>query len=83
MMAKLNFGGTIEEVITREEFPLEKAQEILKDEVIAVLGYGVQGPAQALNMRENGVNVIIGQAPQHEEYMQRRQIPVLDAAAKN
>jgi ketol-acid reductoisomerase len=34
---------------------------VLKNEVIAVLGYGVQGPAQALNMRDNGFKVIIGQ----------------------
>jgi len=60
-MAKLVFGGVEEEIVTREEFPLEKAREVLKDEVVAVLGYGVQGPAQALNMRENGINVIIGQ----------------------
>ena len=60
-MAKLNFGGTQEEVITRDEFPLEKAKEVLKDETVAVLGYGVQGPSQALNMRDNGINVIIGQ----------------------
>ena len=61
-MAQINFGGTTEEVITREEFSLDKARGILKDEVIAVLGYGVQGPAQALNMRDNGFKVIIGQA---------------------
>jgi ketol-acid reductoisomerase len=60
-MAKINFGGVVEEVVTREEFPLEKAQDVLKHETIAVLGYGVQGPAQALNMRDNGFNVIIGQ----------------------
>ncbi|PKN94857.1 MAG: ketol-acid reductoisomerase [Chloroflexi bacterium HGW-Chloroflexi-6] len=60
-MAKINFGGTVEEVVTREEFPLEKAREVLKNEVVAVLGYGVQGPAQAMNMRDNGINVIVGQ----------------------
>jgi ketol-acid reductoisomerase len=60
-MAKINFGGVIENVVTREEFPLEKARAVLKDEVVAVLGYGVQGPAQALNMRDNGINVIVGQ----------------------
>jgi ketol-acid reductoisomerase len=62
-MAKIRFGDVEEEVVTRDEFPLEKAQEVLKDEVVAVLGYGVQGPAQALNMRENGINVIVGQVP--------------------
>lgn len=57
----MNFGGVIEEVMTREEFPLEKAREILKDETIAVIGYGVQGPGQSLNLRDNGFNVIVGQ----------------------
>ena len=56
----MNFGGVIENVMTREEFPLEKAREILKDETIAVLGYGVQGPGQACNLRDNGFNVIVG-----------------------
>lgn len=60
-MAKINFGGTEEEVVTREEFPLAKANETLKDETIAILGYGVQGPGQALNLRDNGFNVIVGQ----------------------
>jgi ketol-acid reductoisomerase len=60
-MAKIDFGGTVEEIVVRDEFPLEKAREVLGDEVVAVLGYGVQGPAQALNMKENGINVIVGQ----------------------
>ncbi len=60
-MAKIDFGGVVEDVVTREEFPLERAREVLKNEVVAVLGYGVQGPAQALNMRDNGVKVIVGQ----------------------
>ena len=60
-MAKLNFGGVEEEVVTREEFPLEKAREVLSNETIAVIGYGVQGPGQAMNMRDNGLNVIVGQ----------------------
>ena len=62
-MAKINFGGVVEEVVTREEFPLAKAREVLKNETIAVLGYGVQGPAQSQNMRDNGFKVIIGQEP--------------------
>ena len=62
-MAQMNFGGVIENVMTREEFPLEKAREILKDETIAVIGYGVQGPGQSLNLRDNGFNVIVGQRP--------------------
>ena len=62
-MAKINFGGTEENVVTREEFQLSKAQEILENEVIAIIGYGVQGPAQAMNMKDNGIKVIIGQSP--------------------
>lgn len=60
-MAEMNFGGVVEQVATRDEFPLEKAREVLKDETIAVIGYGVQGPGQALNLRDNGFNVIVGQ----------------------
>jgi ketol-acid reductoisomerase len=60
-MAVINFGGVEENVVTREEFPLSKAQEVLKDETVAVIGYGVQGPGQSLNLKDNGINVIIGQ----------------------
>ena len=60
-MAKIDFGGVVEEVITSEEFSLEKAREVLKNETIAILGYGVQGPAQALNLKDNGFSPIIGQ----------------------
>lgn len=65
-MAKIDFGGIVEEVVTREEFSLEKAREVLKDEVVCVLGYGVQGPAQALNMRDNGVRVVVGGDPERK-----------------
>ncbi len=60
-MAKINFGGVEENVVTREEFPLEKARDVLANETIAIIGYGVQGPGQAMNLRDNGFNVIIGQ----------------------
>ena len=60
-MAILNFGGVEEQVVTRDEFPLAKAQDVLRDETVAVIGYGVQGPGQALNQKENGINVIVGQ----------------------
>ena len=60
-MAKIDFGGVVEEVITSEEFSLEKAQKVLENETVAVLGYGVQGPGQALNMQDNGIRVIVGQ----------------------
>ena len=60
-MAQINFGGVEEKVVTREEFPLEKARKVLRDETIAVIGYGVQGPGQSLNLKDNGFNVIVGQ----------------------
>src|SRR5512136_2124292 len=68
-MSKLNIGGVVEEVITSEEFTLEKARKTLKDEVVAIIGYGVQGRGQALNLRDNGINVIVG-----EEYNTKKAI---------
>ncbi len=70
-MAIIDFGGTKEEVVTREEFPLAKARKVLKNETIAVIGYGVQGPGQALNLKDNGFNVIIGQSKQFPEDWKR------------
>jgi len=67
-MAQFNFGGTEENVVTREEFPYDKAREVLKDETIAIIGYGVQGPGQALNLRDNGFKVIIGQRSPSKSY---------------
>jgi len=61
-MARIDFGGVKEEVVMRKEFPMARARKVLKNETIAVIGYGVQGPAQALNMKDNGFNVIIGQS---------------------
>ena len=60
-MATIHFGGVPETVITRDEFPLAKARDFLKADTIAIIGYGVQGPGQALNMRDNGFRVIVGQ----------------------
>ncbi len=60
-MATINFGGVQENVVKRNEFPLKKAQDVLKGETVAVIGYGVQGPGQALNLKDNGINVIVGQ----------------------
>jgi ketol-acid reductoisomerase len=60
-MTQMNFGGVLENVVTREEFSLNKAKEVLKNEKIAVIGYGVQGPGQAQNLRDNGFDVIVGQ----------------------
>ena len=70
-MAIINFGGVKENVVTRKEFPMSKARRILKNETIAVIGYGVQGPAQALNMKENGVKVIIGQSKNYRNAWNR------------
>ena len=67
-MATINFGGVDENVITRDEYPLSKALDTLKDETIAIIGYGVQGPAQGLNMRDNGFNVIVGQRKESKTY---------------
>lgn len=60
-MAQINFGGVLENVVTREEFTLDKSREVLKNETVAVIGYGVQGPGQSLNLKDNGINVIVGQ----------------------
>ena len=60
-MSQFNFGGVVEEVITSDEFSLQKARDVLENETIAILGYGVQGPSQALNLRDNGIRVIVGQ----------------------
>ncbi len=60
-MALINFGGVEENVVTREEFPLAQAREVLQNETVAIIGYGVQGPGQSLNLKDNGMNVIVGQ----------------------
>ncbi|MBM4271755.1 MAG: ketol-acid reductoisomerase, partial [Deltaproteobacteria bacterium] len=60
-MPKLNIGGETEEVITSEEFTLDRARKVLKDETVAVIGYGVQGRGQALNMKDNGIRCIVGE----------------------
>lgn len=70
-MAKINFGGIEEEVVTRAEFSLEKARAVLKDETVAVLGYGVQAPAQSLNLRDNGIRVIVGYDPDRKRGWQK------------
>ena len=61
-MVELDFGGVKETVVTRKEFTVEKAKQILKNETVAVLGYGIQGRSQSLNMRDNGLKVIVGQS---------------------
>jgi len=70
-MAIIDFGGKKEKVVIRKEFPLAKAKKVLKNEIIAVIGYGVQGPAQALNLKDNGFNVIIGQSKAFKQDWER------------
>jgi len=70
-MALIEFGGVEEQVVTRKEFPMAKARKALKNETIAVIGYGVQGPAQALNMKDNGFNVIVGQSKKFKKDWER------------
>src|SRR3954471_6552834 len=72
-MAIIDFGGTREEVVTRKEFPMSKARQALKKETIAVIGYGVQGPAQAMNLRDNGFNVIVGQRKPSPTYKKAKE----------
>jgi ketol-acid reductoisomerase len=72
-VTKIDFGGVVEDVVTRNEFPLERAREVLEDEVVAVLGYGVQGPAQALNMKDNGLHVIVGGSPERSRSWEKAQ----------
>jgi ketol-acid reductoisomerase len=60
-MAQINFGGVVEEVVTRQEVPLKDAVKTLSSELVGVLGYGPQGQGQSLNLRDNGVKVIVGQ----------------------
>ncbi|MFO0851201.1 MAG: ketol-acid reductoisomerase [Gemmataceae bacterium] len=60
-MKELKIGNETETAVERTDYPPEKVKQILANETVAVLGYGVQGPGQALNMRDSGVNVIVGQ----------------------
>lgn len=62
-MKTININGHEEKIIERSDYPKEKLQEVLKDEVIAVLGYGPQGRGQSLNLRDQGFNVIVGGRP--------------------
>ena len=59
-MRKIKIGNIEETVVERADYPPEKIKSILGGETIAVLGYGVQGRGQSLNMKDNGLNVIIG-----------------------
>jgi ketol-acid reductoisomerase len=59
-MRKIKIGNVEETVVERSDYPPERIKAILQDETVAVLGYGVQGRGQSLNMKDNGVRIIIG-----------------------
>jgi ketol-acid reductoisomerase len=59
-MRQIQIGDVKEKVVERADYPKERIKEILGKETVAVLGYGVQGRGQSLNMKDNHVNVIIG-----------------------
>lgn len=59
-MKTIDFAGTPERVYERSDWPLEKLQDYFKNDTFALLGYGSQGHGQGLNLRDNGLNVIIG-----------------------
>ena len=60
-MRQIEIGGVKETVVERADYPPERLKQVLGAETVAVIGYGVQGPGQALNMKDHGVNVIVGQ----------------------
>ncbi len=59
-MKTIKIDGFEENIVERTDWPMEKVRETLKNETVAVIGYGVQGRGQSLNMRDNGVKAIIG-----------------------
>jgi ketol-acid reductoisomerase len=59
-MRNIQVGNVSETVVERADFPTERLKAVLGNETVAVLGYGVQGRGQSLNMKDNGVNVVIG-----------------------
>src|SRR5436309_2653325 len=59
-MKEIKIGNTVEQCIERSDYPPERVRQILAKETVAVLGYGVQGRGQSLNMKDNGVKVIVG-----------------------
>ena len=56
-MKTFEVSGIKETVYERADFPDYK--KVLAKEKIVVLGYGPQGRAQSLNLRDNGANVVV------------------------
>jgi len=69
-MKTLDFAGTPEKVYEREDWPLEKLHDYFKNDTFALLGYGSQGHGQGLNLRDNGLSVIVGVRPNGESWRQ-------------
>src|SRR5262245_3814485 len=67
-MRRTQVGNVAETVVERSDYPMERVREILKNETVAVIGYGVQGRSQSLNMRDNGIRVIVGLRPQGKSW---------------
>jgi ketol-acid reductoisomerase len=67
-MRRIQVGNVAETVVERSDYPMERVREILKNETVAVIGYGVQGRSQSLNMRDNGIRVIVGLRPQGKSW---------------
>lgn len=49
--------------MTKVYYDKDVSSEPLKNKTVAVIGYGIQGQAQAQNMRDSGINVILGLRP--------------------
>lgn len=56
----ITFADDKETVYEREDWPREKLQEYFKNDTLALIGYGSQGHGQGLNLRDQGLNVIVG-----------------------
>ncbi|KAK3075025.1 Bifunctional acetohydroxyacid reductoisomerase [Teratosphaeriaceae sp. CCFEE 6253] len=56
----VDFAGDKEVVYERADWPQDKILDYFKNDTLALIGYGSQGHGQGLNLRDNGLNVIVG-----------------------
>ena len=56
----MKFADDTEVVYERADYPVSKLKQIFAKDTMAVIGYGTQGMAQSLNMKDNKLNVIVG-----------------------